>query len=367
MRRWPEYPSLYFNQAGAGPTSPAVLEQVRAVDEQLAAIGGHSPAGLDLVEATLAGTRAAMAARLGVPRDWSVSFCGSATDALNLVASAVVARRCRLLASDQEHPSGFLSLAVQRGRGFELAVLAAAPLDSFADRVARARREADLVLASYVSYQTGWRLPVERIPPPAADDGLLLIDVSQALGQVRLSQVWPVADVAVGLGHKWLHGPLPTGFVLTSPRAHERLAIARGGWHARLSSERFDVAWRSDAARFEPGSMDAARVAGLNVALSQLDVLLEPAARQRVATFRAQVVEALRRAGCEPLADSVEGMVIFRVDRSARDVAAAIAQRSGAIVKDLNAPEVTDRVRISLCPLHTPDEIDRLCWSLGSV
>jgi selenocysteine lyase/cysteine desulfurase len=269
-----------------------------------------------------------------------------------------------MAASDQEHPSGFLSLAVQRGRGFEQAVVPAEPLASWSDRLAEARRGADLVLASYISYQTGWRLPLERVSRPSPDDGLLVVDVSQALGQVGLSEVWAVADAVVGLGHKWLHGPLPTGFLLIGRRAFDRLALSRGGWHARSSSTHFDAIWRSDGGRFEPGSMDAARVAGLEVALGQLDALLSPAARQRIANHRSRLDEVVRRVGREPLAGSTEGMLIFLVDRPAREVAAEVAQRCGALVKDLNAPEVSDRIRISLCPLHADAEIDTLSQGL---
>jgi selenocysteine lyase/cysteine desulfurase len=362
--RWPDYPRLYFNQAGSGPASLAVRDRVRAVDDALAAFGGHSPAGLDLAEQTLAEGRAAVARHLGLPDAWQVSFCSSATDALNLIAAAVVPRRRRLVASNQEHPSGLLSLAVQQGRGMQIGIVTAEPLSTWPERLADARRSADLMLVSLVSYQTGWRLPIERLPPAEPGDGLLVVDISQALGQLDLGSVWQGADAATGLGHKWLHGPLPTGFVLTAPRARERMAIARGGWHARTASHLFEADWRTDAGRHEPGSMDAARVAGLALALEHLPDLLDPAARQRVRRYRDHVVEALVRVGREPVPDSVGGMLIYLVDEPAREVAARIGRSGGATVKDLNAPEVSDRIRISLCPLHEPDEIDQLCTLL---
>jgi selenocysteine lyase/cysteine desulfurase len=106
--------------------------------------------------------------------------------------------------------------------------------------------------------------------------------------------------------------------------------------------------------------MDVARVAGLALALGHLPELLSPAARQRVAGYRARLVEALTRAGHAPVQDSVEGMLIYPVDRPAREVAARIAHTGGAVVKDLNAPEVSDRIRVSICPLHEEDEIERL-------
>jgi selenocysteine lyase/cysteine desulfurase len=358
--RWPAYPRLYFNQAGSGPAAPGVRERVRAVDDDLAALGGHSPAGLELAERLLSESRAAVASSLGLPSGWQTSFCWSATDALNLVASAVVPRRCRLVASDQEHPSGLLSLAVQRARGLRVDLVAAEPLATWPERLAEARRTADLVVVSLVAYSTGWRIAIERVPPPEDADGLLVVDVSQALGQVDLGAVWRAADAAVGLGHKWLHGPLPTGFVLTSPRGRERLAVPRGGWHARTSSSLFEADWRTDAARFEPGSMDVARVAGLAVVLEHLPELLSPSARQRVAGYRARLAEAVLRSGRTPIEGSVEGMLIYEVDRPAREVAAEVARRGGAIIKDLNAPEVSDRIRISICPLHQDEEIEQL-------
>ena len=92
MFRWPEYPRLYFNQAGSGPAAPAVRARVREVDEELARLGGHAPDGLALAEQTLAGARLAVGRHLGLPAEWQISFCTSATDAPNLVASAVVPR-----------------------------------------------------------------------------------------------------------------------------------------------------------------------------------------------------------------------------------------------------------------------------------
>jgi selenocysteine lyase/cysteine desulfurase len=363
--RWPVYPRLYFNQAGSGPAAPAVRERVRAVDDELASLGGHSPAGLDLAERLLAESRARVATQLGLPDGWQASFGSSATDMLNLVASAVVPRRCRLVASDQEHPSGLLALAVRQARGLRVDLVAAEPLTTWPERLAEARRAADLVLVSLVAYSTGWRLAIEDIPPADESDGMLVVDVSQALGQVDPRPVWRVADAAVGLGHKWLHGPLPSGFLLTSPRARERLSIPRGGWHARTASHLLEADWRTDGARFEPGSTDVARVAGLVVALEHLAELMNPAARARVAAYRARLAEAVLRSGRTPITGSVEGMLIYPVDRSAREVAAEIAARGGAIVKDLNAPEVSDRIRISICPLHEDEEIERLCELLA--
>jgi selenocysteine lyase/cysteine desulfurase len=108
------------------------------VDDELAALGGHSPAGLELAERVLSDSRAAMAKSLGLPTDWQTSFCWSATDALNLIASAVVPRRCRLVASDQEHPSGLLALAVQQARGLQIELVAAEPVATWPDRLAAA-------------------------------------------------------------------------------------------------------------------------------------------------------------------------------------------------------------------------------------
>jgi 7-keto-8-aminopelargonate synthetase-like enzyme len=85
-----------------------------------------------------------------------------------------------------------------------------------------------------------------------------------------------------------------------------------------------------------------------------------------VAGYRARLAEALERAGHAPILGSVEGMLVYLVDRSAREVAAEIAARGGAVVKDLNAPEVSDRIRVSISPLHQDDEVDRLYELLAS-
>lgn len=364
LRRWRDYPTGYFNQAGSGPASPIARRVVRAWDNRLASLGAHSSAGLTLLAEALADFRERARVALGAPAGWQVAFCGSATDALNLVASSVPLRRGRLAAADTEHPSGLLCLAVQQRAGFSFETL---PVDAadWPGVLASARRPSDLVVVSAVSYRTGcWQLPA--IGPSAERDGLLVVDVSQAAGQVPLGPVWECADVVVGLGHKWLHGPLPTGFLCLRPAALARLAPPRGGWHARTTSRLFEAEWKPGPERLEPSAPDLARAAGLVAALELLPAGLEAAARARVRTYRVQVERAVLASGHPPLAGSVDGMLLVPLQRSARQVAARARER-GVTVKDLNPPETDDLLRISLVPLHRQEEVDLLCGVLGEV
>jgi selenocysteine lyase/cysteine desulfurase len=314
----------------------------------------------------LEAARAAVLRAVGASSDWTVSFCSSATDALNLVASAVRPTRARIVVSEHEHPSGLLSMSLQTERGFRVRALPGLPVETWVERVQEARAQSDLVVLSHLSYRTGVRAPFERLTESPASGGLVLADVSQSLGHLDITTALRVADVVVGLGHKWLHGPYPTGFLLLSPRARETLAIPRGGWHARNWSALFEASWRTGGERFEPGSVDVARAVGLTESLGALSYWHSPASRGRVTRFRSYVAQTLGRLGYPPLEGAEDGMLVspLRPPWTARMLAAELL-RMGITVKDLNPPECPDLLRISLVPLHTDNEVDRLCASLA--
>lgn len=366
LDRWPDYPERFFNQAGSGPAAPAVRAQVRVVDDVIARLGAHSPRGLAHMDETLADARQTVARSLDLPGDWTVSFASSATDALNLVAAGLPPVRGRIIVSEVEHPSGLLAMHLQQRRGFVVSLLAGEPADTWAERATLARASADLLLVSHVAYRTGAEAPLPDLGARIAG-GLLAVDVSQSLGQVPLDPVWGVADLAVGLGHKWLHGPYPSGLLLLGPRARERLRVPRGGWHAREHSSGFEAAWRTGGERFEPGSPDTARIAALACAFDHLPSFLAPRSRRLVAEYRAQVEAVLRECGLKPLAAGAPtGIVVAPLPRAARGVVADLLAR-GYTAKDLNPPECPDLLRISLTPLHTPAEVDGLSDALAAV
>jgi L-cysteine/cystine lyase len=206
-----------------------------------------------------------------------------------------------------------------------------------------------LLALSQVLWTTGRLLPVREL---RAETGVpILVDGAQSVGAIPVSAAG--LDFLTISGQKWLCGPDATGaLVVADP---ETLRVSRPSYFSQTVYEpsgRFEPA--VGAARFDPGWIPTASLAGLLTALE-----LRPEWRfERAAEQTARCRELLG-----PLVDVVEGgatLVAFRVD----DPPAVVARlaEAGVVVRDLPGTEL---VRAS-CGWWTNDEdLERLAAGLA--
>jgi L-cysteine/cystine lyase len=292
--------------------------------------------------------RESFRALLGAPAG-SIALTASTTEACNVVLGGLgLGPGDEVVTTDSEHPGLFGGL-VASGATLRVAAIRDQPAEEAlaaleAELTARTR----VVALSHVSWLTGAVLPVREL----AGRGIpLLVDGAQAAGAIPVDVAELGCDFYTVSAQKWLLGPDATGCLYVKPERVEELRLAMPSY---LSWQHPRYEPKPDAARFDPGWIPAASLAGLRAALA----FAAEVGEERFARARA-VAERCR----ELLAERVElvtepeqaTLVTFRAD----EPEALVARLAGADVVVRDVPG-TGWVRAS-CGWWTGDEdLERL-------
>jgi L-cysteine/cystine lyase len=332
----------YLNAGTFGPLAGTTVD---AVEAQLATELADGRFGKPYFERMLGlrrDARAALADLVGVEPEL-VSLTGSTTDGCNIVLAGLDLRPEDEIVTTREEHFGLLGPVYASGA--RVVVVDADP-DAIRDAVTPRTR---LLALSQVLWTTGRVLPVHDL---RAQTGVpVLVDGAQSVGAIPVDARG--LDFLTISGQKWLCGPDSTGgLVVADPEA---LRVARPSFFSQKAYEptgEFQPA--EGAARFDPGWIATASLAGLLTALE----LPPDWSYDRAAAQTARCRELLA-----PLVEVVPGeatLVAFR----AEDPPALVARlaEAGVVVRDLPG---TDLVRVS-CGWWTSDEdLERLVAGLA--
>ncbi len=126
-----------------------------------------------------------------------------------------------------------------------------------------------LVSLASVHFQSGWRLDVDRIGGFLRERGILFcLDGIQSFGALRTSMRF--VDFAAADAHKWLLGPLGAALLYVREEHFDRLHPPLVGWHSAACPDfiaQESLAFKRDARRYEPGSLNLTGIVGLRAAL----------------------------------------------------------------------------------------------------
>jgi selenocysteine lyase/cysteine desulfurase len=311
----------YFNTAGLGIPPFEVLERTHAVAIE-AATHGETMRHPHLDQA-----RAAVARLVGADPD-EIALMRNATEAMNVVARGLdLARGDEVILTTHEHPGGAAPwVARAQDEGIVLRLFTPS-FDAGRDAEALwtlAGKRTRAIMVSHVLCTVGAVMPVEALCAEARRRRIWsVIDGAQAAGSLPLDLHALGADCYLASGHKWLLGPLETGFLYVRrdrlPQLHTRYAGAYAaddsGWSLRQGRLQFlDV-----ASRFEYGTRSPAQAAGLAAAIDWQSAigfdLAQARARALAQRFRAGIVD---RPGIEvltPAASAASPIVTFRIPR----------------------------------------------------
>src|SRR5579859_1482272 len=287
---------VYLNTGTVGIRPGPVVDRLLAATARLEAEGVATYATLPHGSEH---ARAGIAAVIGAEPD-EIGLCGNATDAVNWVTAGLAwSEGDEVLLSGQEHPAMLWPWTYLRQR--RGVVLRRFPVTHDADamiahigRLVTSRTR--VIATSHVSSETGTRVPVRELAAYAAERGILtMIDGAQAVGNIQVEIRDLGCDFYAANGHKWLCGPNGTGF-LWAPL--DRMAML---WPAHVgagSAARFDertgIELHAGGRRFEFGTRDYARWAGMHAALDWLQDLggiaaTEPRERELASHLRREV------------------------------------------------------------------------------
>jgi L-cysteine/cystine lyase len=324
-----EFPVLdrlaYLNAGSIGPlgkrTAAAMAGRLAA---ELEVGRGGLPQYLDLIE--LRGrVRAALAALIHVPVE-NVALTTSTTDGCNIVLGGLdLGPEDEIVTTDVEHFGLVGPIGVSQAR-VRVARVRDRPAEQAFDLIrAEMGPRTRLLALSHVAWTTGHVLPVRELKEAT---GLpVLVDGAQSVGviPVRAGEF----DFYTVSGQKWLCGPDATGALYVADP--DALRVSKPSYFAQQGFEPDgSFTLRDGAARFDPGWIPPASLAGLEAALSGL-----PDWRfERAAEIAARCREALADRVDVVTEPGQAGLVSWRLEGDASEVAAR-AWEQGVVIRDL--------------------------------
>ena len=331
----------YLNAGTFGPIAQPTADAIRAQLDTELEQGRFGKEYFERMLELRANARTALGSLVGVP-DEHVSLTGSTTDGCNIVLAGLdLGPEDEIVTTREEH---FGLLGPLHASGARVVVVDPEPEAILAAVTPRTR----LLALSQVLWTTGRALPVRELREQTGVP--ILVDGAQSVGAIPVDAGG--LDFLTISGQKWLCGPDATGgLVVADP---ERLRVARPSYFSQTAYEESGSFEPADgAARFDPGWIATASLAGLVTALE-----LPPEWRfERAAEQTGRCRQLL--AALVDLVDGEATLVAFRAEDPPDLVATLFA--AGVVVRDLPG---TGLVRVSCGWWTNDDDLHRLAAAL---
>jgi len=323
------------------------------------------------------GTRERLAQLIGAESAEEIAFTRNATDGINLVLAGLDWKPGdEVITTEEEHEAMNHPLAyLHTTKGLVFKRLVVSPVaEVMIERLNAAYSDRTrLVAVSFVTCETGTRLPVKAICQWAAEHQLLsLLDGAQVSGAIKIDVRDIGCDYYTSNGHKWLSGPKGTGFFYGRKDKLDLLSPAHVGAGSLVN---VDVAAGfaepfHTGQRFEFGTRAWAGQAGLGAALDWFDELGWDHVYQHIAALsdylKARVQERPYLRLLTPLAfEQSSGLTAFEIlDHNAGEVATTLRETKHVytrVVPHFNA------MRIATAHFNSANDIDVLMAGLDEI
>jgi selenocysteine lyase/cysteine desulfurase len=204
-----------------------------------------------------------------------------------------------------DYPSNVYPWMTLADRGVEVRLLNVRRLGVLrtAEILGQVDENTRLVALASAHFISGWRLELSRLGEALRSRGILFcVDGIQTLGAFPTTVEH--VDVLAADAHKWLLGPCAAGVLYVRQAVQDRIAPTVYGWH-NLRCPDFvaqeDLAFRTDARRYEAGSANLLGLLGLRAALELLAEVGLPAIAEDLQNKRLWLVRELEPRGYEVL------------------------------------------------------------------
>ncbi|MEO8663831.1 MAG: aminotransferase class V-fold PLP-dependent enzyme, partial [Bryobacteraceae bacterium] len=261
---------IYLNHAAVSPLSKPSAEAMRwlATDGEL-----YGSLHYDQWMASYESLRQVTAAMINAHRD-EIAIVKNTSEGIATIAMGIDWKPGdRVIVFNEEFPANLYPWQKLEVKGVELRRLSVYdPLE----KVEEACRGARLLALSFVQYLSGYRADLTAVGEICRRHGVFyFVDAIQGMGAFPLDVRASHIDALAADGHKWLTGPEGCGVLYVRKEVQEQVEPVEFGWtnvakYADYSSR--DMSLRSDAGRYEPGTLNTIGIYGL---LASMKLLLD--------------------------------------------------------------------------------------------
>lgn len=150
----------------------------------------------------------------------------------------------------------------------------------------------DAVICTHVSNVIGYILPVKEIFEEAKKyDCITILDTAQSLGLIDVDVRTLKADIIAFAGHKTLYGPLGIGGFINVSNVPIEEYIVGGTGSDSLNLDMPQVG----AAKYESASSNIIAIAGLNAALSEVNLESDYIKEKELTTYLIEKLQKIRK------------------------------------------------------------------------
>jgi cysteine desulfurase / selenocysteine lyase len=290
---------VYFNHAAVSPLSTPVLEAMNAVSD------GFRTQGVLCEEKIFARIERARksAARLIGARSDEIAFVKNTTQGVLLAANGIRWKRGdNLVMPSVEFPANVFPWLGLEKRGVRVVFVKPREGRITAEMLADAcTARTRCVTTSSVQFSNGYRVDLAELGRFCRGRGIYLhVDGIQSLGMLRCDVRKMGIDFLSTGGHKWLLGPVGTGFFYCRREILDEIDVSNPGWRGVKNAWSFfdhDPAPRADAARFEEGTLNLYGIAGLGASLDRFLEIGTANVERKILALGDTLAEGLRSRG----------------------------------------------------------------------
>lgn len=290
---------IYLDHAGVSPLPLRVKSAIETFLSEATNAGAfHSPKwSQQVVEIRRS------CARLVHARPEEIAFVKSTSHGLSIVANGLDWKPGdNVLIYEKEFPSNIYPWLNLQRKGVVVKIIPSRDGRIVIDDIEKLIDSRTRLLSlSSVQYANGFRIDLKNVGGLCRNKNVLFcVDAIQSLGVIPMDVKECNIDFLSADGHKWLLGPEGIGIFYCRKELVERIDPPLLGWKSVQNEFDFDhpdFALKTDAQRFEEGSMNLLGIFGLGAAIALLSEVGIDAIEERVLGLGDVIIREAERKG----------------------------------------------------------------------
>lgn len=361
----------YLNTAGLGPAPKVVIDIYTSALKDSAVSGENPHRHFDDV-------RKDAAEFFNCDED-EFSFTRNATESINLIARGLkLAKGDRVIMSTHEHVGGAAPwLMLQQENGIEIDLFTPDHEDpsNIAGQIeALITKKTKVIFVSHVLCTTGLIMPIKAISEICKSKKILLVvDGAQAGGMIPVNFKDLGVDYYAGSGHKWMHGPVETGFLMIKKerQASHKPVFAGAYSNSDYCLDKLSFSFKTTADRNETGTRDSAKILAFGEALTFLTTLdmieIEKRLRFLSGFLRNQLETIAQVEILSPAGEYQSGILTFKLkNKNYTEVQKILLEEYKIRVRGIYEGNL-DAIRISCAVFNSPAELEQLAFAIKKI